>query len=216
MIKKSPASQVAFVRWKLAYRNTIPQSSCWCYLRGLGSLLWSVLPSSPCKCSLLVIVVNLLENQHEYRAGLGIRSFDFQANHSYFAQKWAKERFAQKNKRFTHSLIFSEWPERFAHDRSFPLSDVSKLLIFGELPERFAHISHLIWAKWAIRSHCSEEMSDCERITHIAHQKRGNEWKWAIHSFFNNFFLSYIKHTKNKIYKSKLNLVVNFLLKCKK
>ena len=43
------------------------------------------------------------------------------------------------------------------------------LLIFGERPERF---------------------------THIAHQKKGNE-RFA--HFFNNFFLSYIKHTNNKI-----------------
>ena len=39
------------------------------------------------------------------------------------------ERFAQKNERFTHSLIFGEQPERFAHDRSFPLSDLSELLM---------------------------------------------------------------------------------------
>ena len=39
------------------------------------------------------------------------------------------EQFAQKNERFTHSLIFGERPERFAHDRSFPLSNLSKSLI---------------------------------------------------------------------------------------
>ena len=45
------------------------------------------------------------------------------------------ERFAQKNEQFTHSLFFGERPERFAHDRSFLLSDLSELLtslIFGE------------------------------------------------------------------------------------
>ena len=57
-------------------------------------------------------------------------------------------------------------------------------LIFGERPERFAHIAHIWWVTWAIYSHRSPK-------------KR----KWAIHSFFNNFYLfkSYIKHIKNKI-----------------
>ena len=35
----------------------------------------------------------------------------------------------KKNEQFTHSLIFGELPERFAHDRSFPLSNVSELLM---------------------------------------------------------------------------------------
>ena len=34
-----------------------------------------------------------------------------------------------ENEQFTHSLIFSERPERFAHNRSFPLSDVSESLM---------------------------------------------------------------------------------------
>ena len=44
-----------------------------------------------------------------------------------FAKKLANERFAQK-KRFAHSLIFGEQPERFAHSRSFLVSDLSDLL----------------------------------------------------------------------------------------
>ena len=36
------------------------------------------------------------------------------------------EQIAQKNEQFTHSLIYGE---RFAHDRSFPLSNVSELLM---------------------------------------------------------------------------------------
>ena len=55
-------------------------------------------------------------------AGLGIRSSDFLANRSFFAQKLA-------NEQFTHSHIFDERPERFAHDRSFPLSDLSESLM---------------------------------------------------------------------------------------
>ena len=70
------------------------------------------------------------------------------------------------------SFFFGERPERFAHGRSFLVSDLSNSLtslIFGERPERF---------------------------THIAHQKRGNE-RFA--HFFNNFFFkSYIKHTKTR------------------
>ena len=61
--------------------------------------------------------------------GLGIRSFDFQANRSIFVQKLANEQFAQNNERFTHSLLFGERPERFAHDHSFPLSDLSESLM---------------------------------------------------------------------------------------
>ena len=55
-----------------------------------------------------------------------------------------------KNERiayFAHFLIFGERCERFAHDRSFPLSDVSKLL----------------------RSLTKNEQ--CERIAQVAHQK---------------------------------------------
>ena len=58
--------------------------------------------------------------------GLGIRSSVFRANHAFFVQKLANERFAQKNERFTHLLIFGERPERFAHNSSFPLSDLSE------------------------------------------------------------------------------------------
>ena len=89
----------------------------------------------------------------------------------------------------TRSLISSEWPEQFAHGRSFVLSDLSELLT----------VAHLIWAKWAneripspevskyfrsltkngrpweICSSLSEGMSDCERITLVAHQKWANE-----------------------------------------
>ena len=61
--------------------------------------------------------------------GLGIRSFDFQANRSFFVQKLANERFAQKNEQFTHLLFFGERPERFAHNRSFPLSNLSESLM---------------------------------------------------------------------------------------
>ena len=39
------------------------------------------------------------------------------------------EQFAQKNERFTHALIFGERPERFTHNRSFPLSDLSESLM---------------------------------------------------------------------------------------
>ena len=77
--------------------------------------------------------------------GLGIRSSVIWANRSVFAKKWANERLARKNKRFTHSLIFGEQPERFAHGCSFLVRDLSNLLtslIFGEQPERFAHIPH--------------------------------------------------------------------------
>ena len=105
--------------------------------------------------------------------GLGIRSSVIWANRSVFAKKWANERFARKNKRFTHSLIFGEQPERFAHGCSFLVRDLSNLLtslIFGEQPERFAHIAQ---GKWAIVSESltsltkKEEMSENERFAHF-------------------------------------------------
>ena len=56
--------------------------------------------------------------------------------------------------------------EPIAHFRSFPL----------------------FWrAMWVNRSGCSEEMSDCEQIAQVAHQKWANEWiahffEWIAHS----------------------------------
>ena len=82
---------------------------------------------------------------HSIKAGLDIR-----ANRSFFAQKWVNERFAQKNERFTHLLIFGERNERFTHDRSFPLSALSKLLM----------VTHFWWATWGLRSHRSFLVSD--------------------------------------------------------
>ena len=41
-----------------------------------------------------------------YVAGMGICSSFFRANHSFFAQKWAKRRFTQKNEQFTHGRSF--------------------------------------------------------------------------------------------------------------
>ena len=103
-----------------------------------------------------------------FSPGLGIHSSVFWANPSFFAQKWVNERFAQKNERFTHLLIFwtklfwayrsfahflwatwvnrsrsiicLEQPEWFAHGCSFPLSDLSsRPLICLEQSERIAH-----------------------------------------------------------------------------
>ena len=102
------------------------------------------------------------------KSGLGIHSSVFWANCSFFAKKWANERFAHKNEQFAYSLIFGELPEWIAHGRSFLVSDLSDSLtslIFIEQLEWFAH---------------------------IAHQQRGNEW---IANFF-LIQKTYIKHTK--------------------
>ena len=74
----------------------------------------------------------------KHRAGNSL--IGFWANRSFFAQKWTNERYAQKNERFTHSLIFGERPEQFAHDCSFPLSDVSESLM----------VAHFWWATWVV------------------------------------------------------------------
>ena len=60
------------------------------------------------------------------------------------------EQFAQKNKRFAHSLIFGERPEQIAHGSSFlvsNLSDLLILLIYGDQPERFNHIAYQLLTK---------------------------------------------------------------------
>ena len=90
---------------------------------------------------------------------LGICSSVFRANHSFFAQKWGNERFAQKYKSchsFAHfcwatwaicswSLISSERCERISHGCSFLVSDLSDLLTSLRGNERL----------WANRSHRS-------------------------------------------------------------
>ena len=90
--------------------------------------------------------------------GLGIRSFDFRANHSFFVQKWANERFAQKmSDSLICSFLVSDLSDSLtiAHFLWVTWPNRSWLLIFGEQPEQFAHIAHLTWAKWAIHSHRS-------------------------------------------------------------
>ena len=67
---------------------------------------------------------------------------------------------------FAYFLFFGEQCERFDHNRSFPLSDVSKSLRSLTKNEQ----------PWAIRSYRSEEMSDREWIAQVAHQKWANEW----------------------------------------
>ena len=65
------------------------------------------------------------------------------------------------------SLISSERPEQVTHGRSFLLSEMGDSL------------TSLIW------------FEQNERFIHIAHQKRGNEQKWAIWSFFQKKFFFY-------------------------
>ena len=95
--------------------------------------------------------------------GLGIRSFDFRANRLFFVQKWANERFAKKNERFTHLLIFGDRPERFAHDCSFPLSELSESLM----------VAHFCWATWAICSHRSFLLSNLSDSLTLLTKKEG-------------------------------------------
>ena len=85
-------------------------------------------------------------------SGLGIRSSVFRANRLFFAKN---ERMIDSLKKKSDSLIFGEQPKRFAHGRSFLVSDLSESLtlvsdlsdsltslIFGERPEPFAHIAN--------------------------------------------------------------------------
>ena len=61
----------------------------------------------------------------------------------------------------------------------FLVSDVSellKLLTKNERCETIAQVAHQNERPWAIRSGCSEEMSDGEGIAQVAHQKWANKW----------------------------------------
>ena len=67
--------------------------------------------------------------QFEYiEPGLGIRS-SVAEQIAHFLPKNERMSDSLKKKRFTHSLIFGERPVRFAHDRSFPLSNLSESLV---------------------------------------------------------------------------------------
>ena len=61
------------------------------------------------------------------------------------------------------SLIFGEQPERFAHDRSFPLSNLSESLM----------VAHFWWATWAICSHRSFLVSDLSDLLTSLIKKEG-------------------------------------------
>ena len=74
------------------------------------------------------------------KAGLGICSSVFWANQSFFVKKLVNEQFAHK--KTSDSLFFGEWPERFAHGRSFLVSDLNDLLM----------VAHFSWATWANHS----------------------------------------------------------------
>ena len=60
------------------------------------------------------------------------------------------------------SLIFSERPERIAHDRSFPLSDMSDSLT----------VANLSWAIWA---NCSQSSFDLSKMSKWANEQWANE-----------------------------------------
>ena len=88
-------------------------------------------------------------------AGLGIRSFDFQANCLFFCQKMSE--WAIHSKKWAiHSFAHFWWAKwAIRSHRSFPLRDLSESLM----------VAHIWWAKWAIRSHRSQllfNMSDFE------------------------------------------------------
>ena len=62
----------------------------------------------------------------------------------------------------SQSLFWHERPGRFAHSRSFVLSDLSESLT----------VTHLIWAIWANEQIPKPAKNEwCEQITQVAHQK---------------------------------------------
>ena len=106
--------------------------------------------------------------------GLGIRQFAHR-----FSERIA--RFLLKNvqmsdslKKTSHSLIFGERPEQFAHGCSFLVSDLSKSLIVAHFWwATWAICLHrsFWWAIWAIRSHCSPKRGN-EQIAHFLNKKK--------------------------------------------
>ena len=94
--------------------------------------------------------------------------------------KWAirSKKWAIRSKKMSNSLIFGERPERFAHNRSFPLSDLSKSLM----------VAHFWWAVWAIRSHRSFDLSEISNsLTSLTKKKKMSKNERFTH-FFNDFF----------------------------
>ena len=77
----------------------------------------------------------------------------------FFLSNKVNERFAQKNERFDHSLIYHKQPEQIAQSHSFVMSDLSEFahsrsFVLSDLSESLT-VAHLIWAIWA-----NEQMSD--------------------------------------------------------
>ena len=99
----------------------------------------------------------------------------------FFSEKWANERFAQKNKRFAH-FWWATWANR------------SWLLIFGEQPERFAH-SH------------SFVMSNLNDSLTSLFKKR----EWAKRSFFKNLQKTFKKGPKIQFYSNLFEWITRFL-----
>ena len=81
----------------------------------------------------------------EMKCRAGNSLIGFPSESLVFCPKISERAIRSKNGRFTHSLIFGERPERFTHNRSFPLSDLSESLM----------VAHFWWATWVIRSHRS-------------------------------------------------------------
>ena len=92
-----------------------------------------------------------------------------------FAHRFSERipRFLPKNEQMSDLLKkwaicsfahFGEQPERFAHDRSFPLSDLSKSVL----------VTHFWWATWAIPSHRSFLVSNPSDLLTLL-TKKGNE-----------------------------------------
>ena len=127
-------------------------------------------------------------------AGLGIRASIFWANRAFFAQKWANERFAQKNDLLTIAhFLWATWANRsfLVSDLSNSLTSLTKkekmsdLLIFSKTKSYIKHIkkvkkqdfrffkptyfersAHFSWATWAIHSRSLISSEQPERFTH--------------------------------------------------
>ena len=90
--------------------------------------------------------------------------------------------FLSKNERFTHSLIFRELPERFAHDRSFLVSYLSDSLT----------IAHFLSATWGNRSFDLSEMRDS--LTSLTKTEEMSENEQFAH-FVNKIFFFIVRKT---------------------
>ena len=115
------------------------------------------------KALVILITVWLLPSNASYRAGI-FQGWEFAHRFSERITRFFPKmsEWAIRSKKKSDSLICSFLVSnlmRFAHDRPFPLRDLSESLMF----------SHFWWATWASCSHRSFPLSDLSDLLTVSH-----------------------------------------------